>query len=245
MPSSGRFLEQAASTSRRTMDLNYFGVEAAIRGVLPGMVARRQGKVVIIASAMAVCGEEIERDKKCFLCVCFVCFLSHRPAPPHSRAHSSSLLGFAGFSSYAPSKWAVRGLADCLRSELLGLPGLSVHVAYPPDTDTPGYAAESTTKPPECHAASRAAGDVLYSADAVAAGIMRGLRAGAYHLPSPDLGQNLMVAGSAGLSPRPLSLLLDILLAPFIAVAMRGFGWVVDRAARTGATAAAAARRSE
>ena len=64
MPSSGRFLEQAASTSRRTMDLNYFGVEAAIRGVLPGMVARRQGKVVIIASAMAVCGEEIERDKK-------------------------------------------------------------------------------------------------------------------------------------------------------------------------------------
>lgn len=128
----------------------------------------------------------------------------------------------------------MRGLADCLRSELLGVPGLSVHVAYPPDTDTPGYAAENATKPPECHAASRAAGDVLYSADAVAACIIKGLKRGAYHLPSPDLGQNLMVAGSAGLSPRPLCLLLDVLLAPFIAIAMRVFGKIVDAAARKG-----------
>jgi hypothetical protein len=109
-----------------------------------------------------------------------------------------------------------------------------VHVAYPPDTDTPGYAAESATKPPECHAASRAAGDVLYSADAVAAALLRGLAGGAYHLPSPDAGQNLLVAGMAGLSPRPLCLPLDAVLAPVLAVALRIFGWVVDRAARTG-----------
>ena len=131
----------------------------------------------------------------------------------------------------------MRGLADCLRSELLAVPGLSVHVAYPPDTDTPGYATESTTKPPECHAASRAAGDVLYSADAVAACIVKGLRRGAYHLPSPDLGQNLMVAGSAGLSSRPLCCLVDVLLAPVIAIALRVFGKVVDSAARKGGEA--------
>jgi NAD(P)-dependent dehydrogenase (short-subunit alcohol dehydrogenase family) len=52
----GRFLEQDPAVSRRTMDLNYFGVETAVRAVLPGMVARRAGKVVFIASAMAVCG---------------------------------------------------------------------------------------------------------------------------------------------------------------------------------------------
>lgn len=65
-PFPGRFLEQDPSTSRSTMDLNYFGVESAIRGVLPGMVARRQGKVVVIASAMAVCGERkwSERERK-------------------------------------------------------------------------------------------------------------------------------------------------------------------------------------
>lgn len=151
---------------------------------------------------------------------------SHALPPKH--------IGFAGFSSYAPSKWAVRGLADCLRSELLST-GVSVHVAYPPDTDTPGYEKESATKPPECHAASRAAGDVLYSADVVAAKIVHGLAKGAYHLPSPDLGQNFLVAGMAGLSPRALCLPLDVLLAPVIAIAMRVFGWVIDRAARKAA----------
>lgn len=29
-----------------------------------------------------------------------------------------SVLGFAGYTSYAPSKWAVRGLADCLHNEV-------------------------------------------------------------------------------------------------------------------------------
>lgn len=39
----------------------------------------------------------------------------------------------AGYSSYAPSKWALRGLADCLRNELQGT-GVGISVAYPPDT---------------------------------------------------------------------------------------------------------------
>ena len=38
-----------------------------------------------------------------------------------------------GYCSYAPTKWALRGLADCLRNELLGT-GVEVSVAYPPDT---------------------------------------------------------------------------------------------------------------
>jgi 3-dehydrosphinganine reductase len=29
-----------------------------------------------------------------------------------------SVLGFAGYSSYAPTKWALRGLADCLHNEV-------------------------------------------------------------------------------------------------------------------------------
>ena len=31
----------------------------------------------------------------------------------------SSLAGFAGYTAYAPSKYALRGLADCLRNEVL------------------------------------------------------------------------------------------------------------------------------
>jgi short-subunit dehydrogenase len=33
-------------------------------------------------------------------------------------ASTMSLMGFVGYASYAPTKWAVRGLADCLRNEV-------------------------------------------------------------------------------------------------------------------------------
>ena len=64
----------------------------------------------------------------------------------------------------------------------------------------------------------------------VAECMMRGLEQGAYHLPSPDFGQNLMVAASAGLSPHAYNGLLEFLLAPFVALALRIFGKIVDGA---------------
>ena len=176
------------------MRLNYFGALNAVRAVLPQMLSRSEGKIVLVASAAGVCG-------------------------------------FAGFTSYAPTKWALRGFGDCLRNELLGT-GVTVHVAYPPDTDTPGFEKENLTKPPECHAASRAAGDSLYSPESVAESAVRSLEKGHYHLSSPDFGQNLLVAAMAGLSPHPLPLVVEILLAPILAVAMRVFGWIVDRASK-------------
>ena len=67
-------------------------------------------------------------------------------------------------------------------------------------------------------------------AEQVAECMMRGLEQGAYHLPSPDFGQNLMVAASAGLSPHAYNGLLEFLLAPFVALALRIFGKIVDKA---------------
>ena len=190
----GRFVDQAPEIFERSMRLNYFGALHAVRAVLPRMLSRCRGKIVLVASAAGVCG-------------------------------------FAGFTSYAPTKWALRGFGDCLRNELLGS-GVTVHVAYPPDTDTPGFERENLTKPPECHAASRAAGDSLYSAESVAESALRSLERGRYHLSSPDLGQNLLVAAMAGLSPHPLPLVVEFFLAPVLAVAMRVFGAIVDRASR-------------
>ena len=51
-----------------------------------------------------------------------------------------------GFSAYAPSKWALRGLAEALQMEVKPF-GILVSVAYPPDTDTPGYKEEMISKP--------------------------------------------------------------------------------------------------
>lgn len=50
-----------------------------------------------------------------------------------------------GYTAYAASKWALRGLAESLQMELKPY-GILVSVSYPPDTDTPGYKVEMITK---------------------------------------------------------------------------------------------------
>lgn len=51
-----------------------------------------------------------------------------------------------GYTAYASSKWALRGLAEALQMELKPYHVL-VSVCYPPDTDTPGYEKEMLSKP--------------------------------------------------------------------------------------------------
>jgi len=51
-----------------------------------------------------------------------------------------------GYTAYAASKWALRGLAEALQMEVKPF-GILVSVVYPPDTDTPGYKVEMQTKP--------------------------------------------------------------------------------------------------
>lgn len=51
-----------------------------------------------------------------------------------------------GYTAYATSKWALRGLAEALQMEVKPY-GIYVSVSYPPDTDTPGYKVEMESKP--------------------------------------------------------------------------------------------------
>ncbi|TFG19757.1 MAG: SDR family NAD(P)-dependent oxidoreductase [Promethearchaeota archaeon] len=65
---------------------------------------------------------------------------------------TSSCLGFMavmGYATYCPSKFAIFGLAESLRHELLPYK-IKVSILFPTDTDTPGYAEEMKTKPEEC-----------------------------------------------------------------------------------------------
>lgn len=50
-----------------------------------------------------------------------------------------------GYTAYAASKWALRGFAEALQMEVKPY-NIYVSVCYPPDTDTPGYQVEMTTK---------------------------------------------------------------------------------------------------
>lgn len=51
-----------------------------------------------------------------------------------------------GYTAYAASKWALRGLAEALQMEVKPY-NIFVSVVYPPDTDTPGYELEMKGKP--------------------------------------------------------------------------------------------------
>lgn len=83
------------------------------------------------------------------------------------------LVGLFGYTAYAPSKFALRGLAESLRGELAP-DNVGVTIVYPPDTDTPQLAEENLTKPAETRALTAAAG--LWTADAVARATLDGLR---------------------------------------------------------------------
>jgi 3-dehydrosphinganine reductase len=84
----------------------------------------------------------------------------------------AGLHGFFGYTPYAPSKFAVRGLAEALRAELCDT-GVHVMIVYPPDTDTPQLAEENLTKPVETKALT--AGGGLWTAEAVARATLAGL----------------------------------------------------------------------
>jgi 3-dehydrosphinganine reductase len=84
----------------------------------------------------------------------------------------AGLLGLYGYTAYAPSKFAVRGLAEALRAELAP-EGIGVSVVYPPDTDTPQLREESAQRPPAL--ARIAAGSKVLTADAVARAILTGI----------------------------------------------------------------------
>jgi len=65
---------------------------------------------------------------------------------------TSSIMGFMaimGYTTYCPSKYALFGLAEILRHELLPY-NIKISVLFPSDTDTPGFAEENKLKPEEC-----------------------------------------------------------------------------------------------
>ena len=131
----GRFLDVPVTDFEEQWAANVRGSIAAVRAVLPGMVQRRTGHLVLISS-------------------------------------TAGIIGVPGYTGYAATKFAIRGLADSLRYEVEPL-GVRVSVLYPPDTDTPGFAAENLRKPPETAAISSRIKPV--AAEQVAAALVRGI----------------------------------------------------------------------
>ncbi len=84
----------------------------------------------------------------------------------------AGLVGVYGYTDYCASKFGLNGFSEALRSELKRY-RITVSVLCPPDTDTPGFAAENQTKPVETKAISAAA--KVMTAEAVAEALLQGM----------------------------------------------------------------------
>jgi len=88
---------------------------------------------------------------------------------------TSSVFGFyaiMGYATYVPSKYAIFGLAEVLRHELLPYK-IKVSILFPVDTDTPGLAEENVLMPQECKIISEVG--TLMSAEELAEEFIKGI----------------------------------------------------------------------
>lgn len=138
-------------------------------------------------------------------------------------------LSFYGYTAYSGSKFALRGLAEALCSELKPY-NISVTLAFPPDTDTPGFAEEQKSKPKETRLISEAGG--LVSPDLVAKKIMDAALKRSFQC-SVGLDGFLLSTLTAGMVPvsSAFEAFLQIfLMGPFRMIALfylYSFDWII------------------
>lgn len=96
----------------------------------------------------------------------FLPFMKSKDNAPRTIVFTSSQagqVGVFGFTAYSASKFALRGLVEALHMEV-ARDNISVQIACPPDTDTPGFQLEQVDKPEETRLISETSG--LFQADA-------------------------------------------------------------------------------
>jgi len=100
----------------------------------------------------------------------------------------NGFMGVMGYTTYTPTKYALFGLAEILRHELLPY-NIKVSILFPVDTDTPGFAEENKLKPPECAMISESGG--LMSPEEVADEFIKGILEGRFEILSEEAAKTL------------------------------------------------------
>jgi len=112
-------------------------------------------------------------------------------------------MGIIGYATYAPTKFALVGLAEVLRHELMSY-DITISILYPPDTDTPGFERENQTKPPETAILSESAN--LYTPEKVAKQYLKGIARGKYQIL---IGEGIWIWRLYRLLPRLVHKIMD------------------------------------
>ncbi|KAK8127546.1 3-ketodihydrosphingosine reductase tsc-10 [Apiospora sp. TS-2023a] len=171
---------EAMKAARYNMDVNYWGSAEMSQAIMCAWLLPGQGTKQKTSTAQ-----------------------SSRPAAKHIIFTGSVLSTFslAGHGTYAPSKFAVRALADALVQEVRLYPDIpiEVHLVLPNSITTAGYERENATKPAVTHALEGP--DTPQSVDEVVGLSIAGLEKGRYCITTSFVG-GLMRWSAMGNSPR-------------------------------------------
>ncbi|KAL3777614.1 hypothetical protein ACHAW5_006765 [Stephanodiscus triporus] len=145
------FEDLSVSDFRAQVDVNYLGTVHAVKSLLPYMMKTDRAENNI---AKAGTGTGGGRGGNIVL-----------------TSSMSGQAGTYGYSAYSPTKFALRGFAECLSMELAAKrSNVNISLVYPPDTRTPGYENENRRKPEECRLISESAG--VWDPDVIGKGIV-------------------------------------------------------------------------
>ncbi|KAL1925473.1 uncharacterized protein VTP21DRAFT_356 [Calcarisporiella thermophila] len=127
---------------------------------------------------------------------------------------TTSILGFLsfiGYSSYSPTKYAIRGLADSLRNELKMF-GISIHTFFPGNIDSPGFENENKTKPDITKKLEGASSPM--NPEACAKCLINGIEKNHVHITSDFIGEISRIG--AGSSAIPNNYLIELFAKPIL-----------------------------
>lgn len=110
---------------------------------------------------------------------------------------AAGIMGLFGYTSYSPSKFALRGLAECLRAEMKPH-NIKVAIAFPPNTQTPQLDYEHEHGIEETRVLSEKA--ATFSAEHVAQVIMKGIQKNTFAI-TPGLETSLLYRLNSLINP--------------------------------------------
>jgi 3-dehydrosphinganine reductase len=163
----GFFQEQDLSLFRKGMDLNYFGALNVVHPAVKLMIQSEDPTGDCGGGSIGFCASVL------------------------------GMFSLVGYSQYAPTKFALRGLAETLRQELKPY-NISTHIMFPGTILSPGFLEEQKTKPEVTKLIEGA--DEGQKPEVIAEAFLKGIEHGQFMITSDIIGE-LARCCSKGVSP--------------------------------------------
>lgn len=223
----GLFIDQDPKIFADQMNLNYMGVVNAVHAFIQSVIHDRSS----FPTESQTKGDDKTTNDP---------FINSKPYTGSKYQNENKkrivmvsstvgLSGMIGYSQYAPTKHAIRGLAECLQQELLPH-GISCHVYYVGTIASPGHIQEEKTKPKITRILEE--GDISdHACSTRASTLLSGVSQGHFAISS-DFVTELFRLASLGTAPANSifrTLIEHVILSPLAGLALSAWKWNADR----------------